>query len=733
MHESSDPYKTEIISLLEEAYASRVNNLKLSAELANKALELSYQANDKVLIARSLTQLALFSMIMGDYKGSTIMSEQAIQYFKELNDEKGVADAKYNIAGIYYKTDNYHLGLVNLIDCLTIYRKFHDYHNQSRVLKSLGTIYEFFTDEKNAVKSYESAIKAAKKAGDLNLESNVYNPLSGIYLKQNKIKKASELIENSILMKKKTGDTRGLAFALYGRAKVFIRTKKYTEAEKDLKRSIAIHDEMGERLGLGMAIYRMAVLHLEKGNRIKAKADLEAALEWSEKYNIVIIKIKCKRLLYKIYRDENNHLKALEYLELYLEQKESVINTQTLKVIDNYALITKMETLEKEAELQKEKAEIIEKKNLAEQSAKVKQNFLSTMSHELRTPLNAVITITSLLHDRSDKEEQQLLESLRFAANNLLLIINDILDFTKLDSNKVELQPRSVNFFSLLTSIRHTYESLALEKGLSLDLKIGDGVAEAYRVDETKLSQILGNLITNAIKFTDKGRVEVKIEKISGNDSHDSLLFTIIDSGIGIPGKFLTEIFDSFSQAQSITTKKHGGTGLGLAIVKKLVELHGSTIHVNSKLRQGSEFSFMLELKRSASPVKLIKPSHQLKNKTVLLAEDNVVNAMVAVKLLTSWHVTTEIARNGVEAVERSKTKAFDFILMDLHMPEMDGVEATKNIRKGRTNPNKNTPVFALTADITAEHLEEYIPYFDGFLLKPIEIEKLYDVLSNVK
>ena len=401
--------KDQVISLLDDAYAGRINNLKRSNELSQKALSLSTHLNDKALIGRSLNQLALFAMIMGEHKRSMKMSEEAIGYFEGLKDEKGIADAKYNLAGIYYKTDNYHLGLVYLVDCLSIYKKFHDYHNQARVQKSLGAIYEYFGDQKNAVKSYKFAIKAARKAGDLNLESNAYNPLSGIYLNQNKIEKALEIIEKSMAIKKQTGDIRGLAFAIYGRGKIYTKTKQFREAENDFREALNIHEKMGESLGMGMAYYKLGALYIEMGEFNKAKETLNKALEFSDKYNIVIIKFKCNYLLYEIYKQEKKPDIALNYLEVYLKEKEAVINTQTLKVIENYALITKMESMEKDTHAQKEKAEIIEKKNRAEQASKVKQEFLSSMSHQIRTPLNAVITIASLLKPKSNKEENHLL------------------------------------------------------------------------------------------------------------------------------------------------------------------------------------------------------------------------------------------------------------------------------------------------------------------------------------
>ncbi|MBW4891256.1 tetratricopeptide repeat protein [Mucilaginibacter sp. HMF5004] len=722
----------QVLSLLGEANASRINNLKLSISLAQKALTLSRKMEDKALTGKSLNQLALYHMILGDYKKCLETAEEAIVYFKELDDERGVADAKYSIAGIYYKTDNYHLALIHLVNCIATYRKFGDHYNEARTHKSLGTIYEFFGDHRNAISSYENTIELAKKAGDLNIESNAYNPLSGIYLKQNEVKKAFTIVERAIAMKQGTGDTRGLAFSIYARGKAYFKMNRFVEAEQDFKESLRIHLEMGEILGTGMAYLKMAALYMETGRTDEAKNTLNTALAFANTHNIMIIKFKCSYRLYLIYKQENDMVMALQNLEQYLTTKESVINTQTLKIIENYEHITKMESFEKEAKLQKEKADIIEKKEIAERSAKVKQDFLSTMSHEIRTPLNAVITITSLLKDKSDPEDQQLLSSLKFASNNLLLIINDILDFNKLETGKVNLDVRSVNFVNLLENIYRTYDSMAKEKGLKLNLNVGSGIAENYELDGTKISQILGNLISNAIKYTDYGHVNFNITKIKDDQSSDWLRFNIVDTGPGIPESYFSEMFESFSQPKSITTRKHGGSGLGLAIVKKLVELHDSRVQFISVMNKGSEFYFDLQLKRSVAPIKSpTKRSDELKNKTILLAEDNMINAMVARKLLSNWGIISEHAKDGLEAVKKANEKEFDFILMDIHMPEMNGYDATSSIRNS-VNPNQNTPIFALTADITAEHEEEYTTSFNGFLRKPIEIDKLYEALTTV-
>lgn len=723
--------KNEVLVMLNEAYKCRGNDLTRSNSLAQKALTLSKKIKDPWLTGKSLNQLALIAMIRGEHKRAIKISNEAIVFFKQLEDETGIADAKYNLAGVYYKTNNYHLGLVHLIDCLAVYKNNQDFHNQARVYKSLGTIYEYFGDEKNAVQSYQLAIDTAKKVGDLNLKSNAYNPLSGIYLKQNRVEKAMEVIARSHEIKQQTGDTRGLAFAIYGRGKVYAHMQRFEEAEKDYLQALAIHEEVGERLGTGMVYQKLGSLYIKMGLLEKARELLNKGIKFSTRHNIVFVKFKCYYLLYEIYKREHNTVKALKYLELYIREKELVINTQSLRIIESYELISRMKELEQEAVKEKEKAEIIEKKNRAEHAVAVKQEFLSTMSHEIRTPLNAVITITSLLRARANKDEQQLIESLKFAGDNLLMIINDILDFTKLESGKAVVESSPYKLKPLLNNLRNTYKGLAEEKGIALTLHVDDKLHTSYELDKTKLLQILGNLISNAIKFTSSGQVTVTAEKQGKKEKHDVVRFKVSDTGQGIMPGYQEQIFESFFQPDTITTRKQGGSGLGLAIVKKLVELFGSVIRLESEPGKGSVFYFDLELKRTRTPRPHdVSEVHQLKNKSVLLAEDNMVNAMVAMKLLSGWGIHTTHAKNGLEALARSKERVFDYILMDIHMPEMDGFTAAKQIRRAR-NPNRETPVFALTADITASQKERFANYFSGFLHKPIEINLLRESLIS--
>ncbi len=720
-----------ILNLLEEAFAIRVNNLKQSIVFTLEALELSKQCCNQSLIAKSFSRLAFFYMIQGDYKQSTSLANNAEAIYELLNDEVGFADAKYTIASIYYKSDNLQLGLKYLLECLVIFSKHNDYLSKTKVYKSLGVIYEYFGDIDSASEVYQLAIEAAEMIADVNMLTNVYNPLSGLYLNNNKIDEAMDLIQKSIALKTQSEDIRGLAFAYYGRGKVYAKTKEYQLAEDDYKKAIEIHIQMGEKLGQGMAFLKLAVLYFLQQRFEESKEFAFKALEFSIIYKSRMVKTKASYLLYEIFKKQENIVDALVYLEVHHAELQANVHSQTFQIIDSYKMMHNMAARALEDKLDVEKKEILEKKNKAELIAKAKQDFLSNMSHEIRTPLNAVTTITTLLKERADKEDQQLLESLKFSSNNLMLLINDILDFTKLETDKIQLENRPSNIRELLTNIKNTYESLAKEKGLELVLQVDDKIGEVFEIDEMKLAQILGNLINNAIKFTDNGSVALLVKYVDTISDSVKLRFKVIDTGVGIPEDFLGEIFDTFTQPKSVTTKKQGGSGLGLAIVKKLAALYESEVTIQTEIGKGSTFSFELLLKIADKKiVSKQKINLQLNELKVLLVEDNKINILVATKLLSRWSIDADCAVNGMEALEKATQKKYDIILMDIHMPELNGYDATKQLRQ-TDGINKRTPVYAFTADIVANVQNEYVQYFDGFLRKPIEVDELYAALSS--
>jgi len=720
-----------VYNLLNEAYILRGQNLSKSIQLTENALVLSRENDLLRLTAKGLSRIALYRMIQGEYDESLKMSNEAIVIFELLKDEQEIAIVKYSIAGIYYKTDNYHLGMSYLLECLISFKKFKDYHNESRTLKSLGAVYEYLGDTNNAQISYKAAVKAAKIVGDKNLESNVYNPKSGLLLKLGKVVEAMDLIKKSIQLKEETNDLRGMAFAIYGRGKVYLKMDDYANALVDFERSLEIHKNFGEKLGESMVTYKLAILRYKMGQPEVAKKHLSEMIVFTEKCNILMVNLKCNRFLSQIYKEDGNTALSLNYLEKYILKRESLDNSQTVKIIELYERAALLKSSERETSLQLENTKILAKKNIAEQAAQVKQEFLSVMSHEIRTPLNAVTSIISLLENRSNPEEQELIKSLRFSSRNLLRIINDILDFSKLDSNKMKLERYPVNFQNFLQNIRLTYLNMAKEKGLNFIVDSDIEAETNYSFDETKLFQILGNLLSNAIKYTNEGSVSLSVKLLDKTLKKHTYRFEIKDTGIGIADEEVAKLFDSFYIPASITTRDLGGTGLGLAIVKKLINLYDSEIHINSEQNKGSTFYFDLNFEVSLLEQPSIKDIYaSLENKTAILAEDNEVNALVMTKLLNRSGIEVIRAKDGEEVIDLSMKNKVDFILMDIHMPKLNGFEAVKVIRKGCLS-NSMIPIFALTADITANDREEYREQFDEIIYKPIEMERLLTALSG--
>jgi PAS domain S-box-containing protein len=374
--------------------------------------------------------------------------------------------------------------------------------------------------------------------------------------------------------------------------------------------------------------------------------------------------------------------------------------------------------------------ELVQMKEKAEQAAKAKSQFLSVMSHELRTPLNAVIGITHLLLQSQPREDQQEdLRTLQFSGESLLHIINDILDFTKLDSGKIELSSIDFNLRDLTQSLYQSFSFKAKEKGIVFDVEYDERMPFFVKGDSFRLSQVLNNLISNAIKFTREGFVKLKVEMIDRKEATYVTRFSVIDSGIGIPEDKLDKIFEQFTQADSDTTRLYGGTGLGLSISSRLVELMGSSILVSSSPDRGSDFHFTLVLQHghktdaSTATTKIVpKSNEQFRNKVILLAEDNVFNANIARRFITGWGAQLEIVVDGRQALEFVARRKYDLILMDVQMPVLDGFACTRKIRKHF----KDVPIIAITASPKNEIIHEIMSCgMNDFVSKPFKPNEL--------
>jgi len=395
------------------------------------------------------------------------------------------------------------------------------------------------------------------------------------------------------------------------------------------------------------------------------------------------------------------------------------------------------ETGDAQAELNKKLELAIEK---AEKSSQVKTEFLSTMSHEIRTPLNAVIGMTNLMlmgNPRADQKEN--LDVLKFSANNLLAIVNDVLDFNKIESGKVIFEHIRFNLVDLMQNICGGQQLRAEEKGLAFHLKIDPNLQQKeFFGDPVRITQVLFNLVSNAIKFTKSGSIWVKAYCYEDRHNTVTVNFTVKDTGIGIEKSNLESIFEPFTQESITTTRQYGGTGLGLAIVKRLLELQGLHMNVSSKIGEGSEFSFNMEFPVStensgAGAKDNIGANDGLGSLRMLIAEDNPVNVLLMKKLLAKWDIVPTIAENGERAIEMLQYGNFDIVLMDLQMPVMNGFDAAMEIRKFADSKKAGIPIIALTAAALYDLKEQILNAgMNDYVSKPFKPEELMEKIQSL-
>ena len=385
--------------------------------------------------------------------------------------------------------------------------------------------------------------------------------------------------------------------------------------------------------------------------------------------------------------------------------------------------------------------ELIEAKKRAEEASIAKEQFLSTMSHEIRTPMNAVIGMAHLLLQENPQPHQlEKLKTLRFSAENLLALINDILDFNKIESGKVNFEEIDFSLYDLINGVKHALKFKAQEKNLKLKVKYDDDIPDVLVGDPTRLTQVLINLLGNAIKFTEQGFVSVDLEVVEEKPDCVKIQFTVQDTGIGIPQEKLDLIFERFTQANGDTTRKFGGSGLGLSIIKNLLELQGSKIQVESQQGVGSKFYFNMNFKLSDksgvsehSQLDIEREDKNLKGTKILVVEDNKINQMVANEFLGKWQAEVSFADNGLIALEKLETQQFDIILMDLQMPEMDGHEAVRAIKNHQNELTRQTPVIALTASVMADVKDKVKQNgFSSYVSKPFNPTELYSKIRKL-
>ncbi len=381
----------------------------------------------------------------------------------------------------------------------------------------------------------------------------------------------------------------------------------------------------------------------------------------------------------------------------------------------------------------KELAIALEKaKSEAVEANKAKSDFLANMSHELRTPMMGIRGVLDLLRENNVVVEQaeELLRDLDVSSQTLMALLDDILDISKIEAGKLDLKFTVIEPASVVSSIVNVFSIAASQNGVLLSTNAKEFEGYLCEAEDIRFRQILTNLISNAVKFTEKGQVSVNLE-VDDSRTPNFLTVSVSDTGVGMTEAEVQKIFSRFEQADSGRARKHGGTGLGLSICKELVDLLGGTIDVKSKKNEGSTFSFRLP----ATPAEVSEQQKKAvdpQGLSILLAEDNDINQKIVSSMLQRKGHTVAVAENGLKAVEFSKENQVDVILMDMHMPEMDGIEATKEIRRSCPK-NSQTPIIAFTADALAEHRQKFMDAgVDSVVTKPLKLEQLQKEIAAI-
>lgn len=707
--------------------------------------------------------------------------------FSQRNNSKQKIDSVsyYNfLSNSNVKANKYKNALYYTQKAIIYSKTYNRLEDQSIQTFNLGKLYYDVKKYDDAIEAFNSSISLSTSLEQSSIQASTFYHLGMCYMKKKNFAKAKICFDKAQslydALKITTSNDllnlqRGILYKLQGNLNLASTIFNTIIAKPD---GPTILDTKAE------ALYQIGIIEMSQNRNILALNYFKKALELNAKNKNLEQKEAILLALSTVYEKMLNKNDAYTYLKQHTNLKESISLLDNEKLgVDDYEKFKESERLEEVAKINKENIEqektskfsklisilaialisilsllslslyknniirtrsnlLLEEKNKelilakekAEKASNARSEFLSTVSHELRTPLNAINGIAHLLLEEKPKKSQlNYLESLQFSGNYLTNFINDILEINKIDSSKAEIENINFNLKLLLENIQNSLKELASSNNNDFNLEIDEDIPNYIIGDPTKLSQILMNLINNAIKFTQNGTVTLKSKLSSIEDKKASIFFEVKDTGIGIPEDKLETVFDSFSQGSIGINRKYGGTGLGLTIVKKLVEILGGTIKLESEVNQGSSFTFELPFKISKKPIKAEKKTVIINDsiligKKMLVVEDNKINQMISKKMLENKGILCEIIDNGEEAVEISKNYKFDMILMDIHLPGINGTIATKKIREFDTI----TPIIALTAISLNENRNNLLSFgMNDVITKPFVPEDFYAIITK--
>jgi len=743
---------------------SATGNIDTALIYFNEALEFFQKLGKQYKIGVAYKNMAELYSNMGMLGNSLDYYFIAVTIFEKIDNQKDLADAKSAMGIIYLGFGEYAMAKDCLLQGLEIWKKTGPQRKYAEALDNLALYYSTTNNLDSALLYYDLTSRICQEIQYTELLSEVYLDQGLIFCKQSEYNQALAHLKDALTLAQSMGDKKNICNSLLQIYDV------YTMAKKD-------------NIDLGFSLLELGFDDPQE--RLIAIKDIAGEL----KNNNLIS--KSHESLIDFYKSTNNLSEALFYADALIIHLDSVSNFETERAIS--AITTKYEfekkdkeiaLLTKDKEIQKlalakqvffrntliisslvllllaiglfnrfryikktnriireERERAEEQKRKAVESENFKEQFLTSMSHEIRTPLNAIVGITRILRrNKQLPEQEEYLDAIGSSSNNLLKIVNDILDLSKLEVGKMEIESIPFNLLGVITDVVNILKFKAEEKGIKLESEINNEIPIFFKGDPSRLEQILINIIGNAIKFTEKGGVTLTVDKNRNNTKEVLIRFIVSDTGIGIPEHRLNNIFESFVQADNGTSRKYGGSGLGLTISKQLLDLLGGKIEVRSEVGKGS--SFILDIPYSLCDIKIDhkagihSPIPILEGLKILVVEDNAFNAMVVTDELKTILKDAEIdvAENGKVAYKMIAKKLYDIILMDVVMPEMDGYQATRIIRNMK-NSKSQIPIIAMTANVLKPEVENcFKAGMNDYIAKPFDPEiLLHKIYTQVR
>ena len=688
-------------------------------------------------------QLANANIKINKYGNAIFYTQKAINYALVNHDAKAQAKQTYKLGKIYYDLKKYDEAIVAFNRCINLYQSlpadfttsFANYYLGKSSIEKKNYVLAGICFAK--VKAINKTLKFTQHPEILDLQIGVVYKIKGDYAK------AASMFKIIIDMPDSLAYSTTKSEAYYQLGTINTANGDNVLASKNLQQSLKLNNKDIDLDQKSNTFLQLSTVFGKMADTIKAYHYLTQHLKLKDSLSVLNNEKFRLNDYDKIKNDQQ--LKAIANMNKEKKQQEKANKYSKLISILAIALISILSLLslslyknniirnQSNLILKDKNKELEIAKDKAEKASKARSEFLSTVSHELRTPLNAINGITHLLLEENPKPSQmEYLNSLEFSGKYLLTFINEMLEINRIESNTILAEKISFNLKKLLENIQNSLKELATANNNNFSLDIDAAIPDNLIGDPIKLSQIFMNLIYNALKFTKKGDVIVFTKLNSLQNNKATIYFEVKDNGIGIHEEKLETIFDSFSQGSIEINRKYGGTGLGLTIVKKLVEILGGKIKLNSVLGKGSSFSFELQFDVDSKPIPLeIKPKYNennLKNKKILVVEDNKINQMITKKMLENKKISCEIIDNGEDAIEIAKNNTYDLILMDVHLPGINGTIATQQIRKF----DKKTPIIAITAISLNENREMLISFgMNDVITKPFAPADFYAVIAK--